>query len=156
MSGSKEQYVPGVKRRVNRSGLVSTVCQVNRPVSTSHHASHVVLWRVSLDQGERGAGGPFRSSHPHRGTTLHLLRCHPSHHDDVLHRHQTGEQEHSRLGQWVIHIDISRASHRLMWRNKISSAVRVNIIITSKAFLFNVKCESLTKKKSWMCVCEQY
>lgn len=91
--------------------------QVHRPVPTSDHASHVVWRRLPLDQGERGTGAALWSSHPHRGTTLLLLRCHPRHHDHVLHSHQTGEQEHSRLGQWVIHISITSMSRRFTKRN---------------------------------------
>lgn len=73
--------------------------QRHRPVSTCDHAGHVVLRRVPLDQSERPAGGAHRSSHPRRGAALLLLRRHPGDLDHVLHSRQTGEQEHSRLGQ---------------------------------------------------------
>ncbi|XP_058148630.1 lysophosphatidylcholine acyltransferase 1-like [Dasypus novemcinctus] len=40
-----------------------------------------------------------RGGHPHPGATLLLLRRHPRHHDNVLHRDEGGEQGHPDMGE---------------------------------------------------------
>lgn len=64
-----------------------------------HHAHHVVCRRLPPRGREGAAGAARRGRHPHPGAALLLLRCHPRHHDDVLHRDEGGEQGHPDMGK---------------------------------------------------------